>query len=195
MMLHSDCIFIVEGVYDKDKLAQIVDAPIFCCHGFRIYTDDQLKNLLKTMAKGRGAVVLTDSDRAGFQLRAYIKNMLQGCQVTDVFIPDVYGKERRKKSPSKEGKVGVEGIDANTLRQLIVQSGVTDMPTAHRAQDITKQLLYQLGLIGAADSSQKRRAVCAHYNLPQRLSTKNLVVVLNEVTTADQLQSFVESSF
>ena len=113
----------------------------------------------------------------------------------DVFIPDIYGKEKRKKTASKEGKIGVEGVDANTLRQLLIQAGVTTQTPIAHPQDIDRQLLYQLGLTGGADSAQKRYAVCNHYGLPQRLSTKNLLVVLNEITSARELQIFIESTF
>ena len=115
---------IVEGKYDKIKLSNILDALIIETNGFGIYKDKERRDFIRRLAKERGLIILTDSDHSGFQIRNFIANCAKGGSVKHLYIPDVYGKERRKEQPSKEGKLGVEGISDDILIKLFSDNGV-----------------------------------------------------------------------
>lgn len=189
---------IVEGKYDKIRLESVVDALILTTHGFRIYKDREQRALLQSLAKRCGLVVLTDSDSAGFQLRAFIKNLVPGCEVIHVYTPDIYGKERRKRGPSAEGKLGVEGMDTATLllalrRAGVLESGDSPQGEAPPADPITRQDLYEDGLMGGPGSAEKRRALYRHLGLPQRLSTTAAIETMNHMITRQQYRQFIDS--
>ena len=114
---------IVEGRYDKNTLAQIVDAPILETSGFGIFHDSQRLALLRRLAETRGIIVLTDSDGAGFVIRNYLRGAIDPAQVKHAYIPDVAGKERRKRTASKEGKLGVEGMRPEVLLEALRCAG------------------------------------------------------------------------
>lgn len=181
---------IVEGRYDKNTLAQIVDAPILETSGFGIFHDSQRLALLRRLAETRGIIVLTDSDGAGFVIRNYLRGAIDPAQVKHAYIPDVAGKERRKRTASKEGKLGVEGMRPEVLLEALRRAGATiegeETPAA--GARITKADLYAAGLTGGADSKAARQRLLAQLDQPEHLSTNALLEVLNALMTREEFQ-------
>lgn len=178
---------IVEGKYDKIKLSQIIDAPIIQTDGFGIFKDKELQRLIRMLAEKDGIIVLTDSDSAGFVIRNFIGSTVDSSKITNVYIPDILGKERRKTEASKEGKLGVEGVPDSVIIEALERAGVTCEKSDSTVRPITKQDLYELGFSGRQDSALKRQSLLKFYNLPSRLTTNSLVKVLNLITTYDRL--------
>ncbi len=187
-MLHTEKVIVTEGRYDKIRLSSVVDALIITTDGFHIFNDREKQNFLKKLARERGLIIVTDSDAAGFKIRTLIKNIVPDNCVTHVFIPDIFGKERRKDTPSKEGKLGVEGIENTILENALLKSGAfsqsDEKPEQHRK--ITVSDLYAAGLTGRTDSAQKRRGFLRKCGLPARLSGNTLIGTLNTVMTYDE---------
>lgn len=173
---------IVEGKYDKIHLEKICDCPIFTTEGFRIFKDKEKRTFLQNLAKSRGILVLTDSDRAGFMIRNYIKNVVKEGSVTDVYIPEIYGKERRKTTPSKEGKLGVEGIPTDVLVKMLERYSSGEDPK----EKITKTDLYSCGLYGGTDSSAARTKLCKELSVPTGISVSSLIDALNAFITKEE---------
>ncbi len=182
-MLRLKEALVVEGKYDKIKLSSLVDGVIVETRGFGIFRDEEKLGYLRRLAEERGLIVLTDSDGAGFLIRGKIASCVQKGKVLHAYIPDVMGKERRKAAPSKEGKLGVEGMDLATLRQALERAGATflgERPAPEtKAEKITKADLYGLGLSGGPDSGEKRKALQRALGLPERLSSNGLLDALN----------------
>ncbi len=181
---------IVEGRYDKNTLAQIVDAPILETSGFGIFHDRQRLALLRRLAETRGIIVLTDSDGAGFVIRNYLRGAIDLSQVKHAYIPDIAGKERRKRTASKEGKLGVEGMRPDVLLEALRRAGATieGEETMAAGARITKADLYAAGLTGGADSKAARQRLLAQLDLPEHLSTNALLEVLNALMTREEFQ-------
>ncbi len=172
-------VIVVEGRYDKNALSQIFDAVILETGGFGIFSDREKLALLRRLADARGLVVLTDSDGAGFVIRNYLKGALDPNKVKHAYIPDVSGKEKRKSSPSKEGKLGVEGMKPEVLIEALRRAGATlDGEAAAPREKITRADLYAAGLSGRPESAAKRRALLKKLALPEKLSSKSLCEVL-----------------
>jgi len=171
---------VVEGRYDKNKLAQIFDALIIETSGFGIFTDREKLELLRRIAERRGLVILTDSDGAGFVIRNFLKGALGG-NVKHAYIPDVKGKERRKGGPSKEGLLGVEGMDEQVLVAALLRAGVAmdGVESAPEQEMITKADFYAMGLSGATDSARRRGELLKKFELPQKLGVNSMLDVLN----------------
>ena len=176
---------IVEGKYDKIKLESIIDGIIITTNGFSIAHDKQKLALIRRYAKERGAVILTDSDGAGFVIRNMLKSRLGGVKLINVYIPDVFGKERRKREPSKEGKLGVEGIDKEVLLKALRDAGVAD-DSETRAAWIDKERLFADGLSGGENSSALRKALCERLGLPERITAKGLLDALNTLYSEEE---------
>ena len=174
-------VIVVEGRYDKNTLSQIFDAVIVETAGFGVFNDREKLALLRRLAEARGLIVLTDSDGAGFVIRNFLKGAIDPALVKQAYIPDVAGKERRKASPSKEGKLGVEGMSAETLIDALRRAGATlgDEAPTHRSGGITKATLYELGLSGRPDSARRRRELLRRLGLPEHLGANALLDVLN----------------
>ena len=181
-------VIVVEGRYDKNTLSQVVDAVIIETSGFGIFNDAQKQKLLRTMAQARGLVVLTDSDGAGFVIRNFIKGCVDPACVKHAYIPDVFGKERRKTAPSKEGKLGVEGMRPQVLLDALIRAGATvdERPAAESAARITKADMYKCGLSGGTGSREKRAALIKRLDLPEKLSADALLDVLNAIMTREE---------
>ena len=182
---------IVEGKYDKIKLSGIIDAPIIQTDGFGIFKDKELQQLIRKLAEKRGILVLTDSDSAGFKIRSFIGSTVDQKDIIHAYIPDIFGKESRKTEPSKEGKVGVEGVPEDVIMKALANAGVLCETTAEPERPITKLDLYELGFTGGEDSAKKRAALLKYYSFPSRLSANSLVKVLNCVTTYDRFSEDV----
>ena len=183
-MLYTDKAIVVEGRYDKIRLSGVVDALIITTDGFHIFNDKEKQRFIKKTALEKGLLILTDSDAAGFKIRNLIKNIVPENRVTHVFIPDIFGKEKRKDTPSKEGKLGVEGIDNKILTEALLKSGAfteTEKPTDR--QEITTADLYEAGLTGGVGSAEKRRAFLEKNGLPARLTGKTMLQAVNMVMT------------
>lgn len=181
---------IVEGTYDKIKLSSFLDADILVTDGFHIFKDKEKQKLLKRLAKENGIVVLTDSDRAGFIIRNFIKSCAAGEKVYHAFIPEIKGKEKRKEKPGKEGILGVEGIDIKILKEAFLKSGVSingeNIKTKEKNK-ITKTDLYKAGLYGRENSKEKRMAFLKKHDLPQKISPTMLIDILNILYKKEEL--------
>ena len=180
---------VVEGRYDKNTLSQIVDATIIETAGFGIFNNAQKQKLLRTMAEARGLIVLTDSDGAGFVIRNFIKGCVDPKLVKHAYIPDVAGKERRKAAPSKEGKLGVEGMRPQVLLDALIRAGATidgaDAPDTHGGR-ITKADMFARGLSGGTGSREKRAALIKKLDLPEKLTADALLDVLNATMSREE---------
>ncbi len=170
---------IVEGKYDKIKLSALVDAPILQTDGFRIFKDKEKMALIRAFAQTTGVIILTDSDKAGFLIRNYLKGSIPKGKIYHAYIPDILGKEKRKKAPSKEGKLGVEGMQLAVLQKALEQAGVTPQQNQKQERAITKADLFSDGLSGTAQSAQKRAKLIQNLGLPEHLSANALLTVLN----------------
>lgn len=186
---------IVEGKYDKIKLSSLIDGLIIETGGFQIFSDREKIELLRRLADTRGLLILTDSDSAGFLIRNHIQSCIPKEKIRHAYIPDLYGKEKRKLHPSKEGKLGVEGIDPEILLESIRRSGASAIEEAGSSEEkrkITKIDLYEDGFSGGADSSKKRQVLLRELGLPERLTAKALVPVLNSLVNYEEYQKVVK---
>ncbi|WP_295087463.1 DUF4093 domain-containing protein [Ruminococcus sp.] len=182
---------IVEGKYDKIKLSSIVDAVIIITNGFGIFKDAEKLELIRYYARTTGIIILTDSDAAGRKIRGYIKGAIGNGKITNVYIPDILGKEKRKTKPSAEGKLGVEGIDSQVLLEAFQKSGITTSENV-KISDITKLTLYQLGLSGGSNSRELRLMLQKKLGLPQQLSSTALIEVLSTMMNSSKLSEIVD---
>lgn len=178
---------IVEGKYDKIKLSSIINSVIITTNGFGIYKDKEKMQLIKYYANKTGIIIMTDSDSAGFRIRNYLRNSIKSGNIINVYIPDIFGKEKRKSTPSAEGKLGVEGIEKSIILNSLKKAGITSISESVNNDPITKNDLYFLGLSGTQDSSQKRDKLKKYFNLPSLLSSNLLVEVLNTIVTKEEL--------
>lgn len=181
-------VIVVEGRYDKNTLSQVVDAVIIETSGFGIFNDAEKRKLLQTMAEARGLIVLTDSDGAGFVIRNYIKGCVDPKLVKHAYIPDVCGKERRKSAPSREGKLGVEGMEPQVLLDALIRTGATfdDEENKKSAPRISKADMYARGLSGREGSAEKRARLIKQLGLPERLTADGLLDVLNATMSREE---------
>lgn len=191
-MIRLDAALVVEGKYDRMKLKEVVDGVILCTDGFRLFRDREKCALLKALADSVGLVVLTDSDAAGLQIRNYIRSVTQNSpNVVHLYIPQIVGKERRKTHPSKEGTLGVEGMEAALLEALLQKlPEQTKKQTAHR-ETVTKGMLYEDGLSGRAESARRRKKLAGKLGVPDYLSANALLEYINAVLTPEEYRALV----
>ncbi len=184
---------VVEGRYDKNTLAQIVDAPIIETSGFGIMKDKKNLEFLRKVAQTRGLIVFTDSDGAGFVIRNFLKGAISPEYLKHAYIPDVPGKERRKSAPGKEGKLGVEGMPPETIIDALRRAGATveGESATHSVGNITKQDLMELGLSGGPDSAAKRQALLKKLDLPEHMSSNAMLQAFNLLMDLNKLQSLM----
>ena len=185
---------VVEGRYDKNTLSQIVDAPILETAGFGIFKDKKQLALFRQVAKKRGLIVFTDADGAGFVIRNHIKSAIEAKFLKHAYIPDIYGKERRKAAPGKEGKLGVEGMTRDVILEALRKAGATfegEDEAAPRGE-ITKADLMDLGLSGGKDASTKRLALMKRLNLPEHMSPNAFLQALNLLYSKQELLELLE---
>lgn len=188
-------VIIVEGRYDVNTLSQIVDATIVETSGFGIFKDKDKQAMLRSLAERRGIVILTDSDGAGFVIRNFLNGIVDPKFIKNAYIPDIHGKEKRKRTPSGEGKLGVEGMSPDIIIDALKRAGVSinDEPSSAPAGEITKTELYKLGLIGGQNSADKRKLLQRKLALPEHMSANNLVKVLNIITSREELEDLLSS--
>ena len=193
-MLRIKEAIVVEGRYDKNTLSQIVDAPILETSGFGIFRDKDQMSLLRRVAEQRGLIVFTDSDGAGFVIRNHIKSAIPGKYLKHAYIPDVYGKEKRKAAPGKEGKLGVEGLPPEILLEALRKAGATiEGEDSPGNKGITKQDLMARGLSGGANAGAKRQRLLKKLGLPERMSANAMLQALNLLYTPEELDLILES--
>ena len=186
-------VIIVEGRYDVNTLSQIVDATIVETGGFALFKDKDKQEMLRSLAKRRGIIVFTDSDGAGFVIRNFIKGIVDPQYIKNAYIPDIEGKERRKSAPSKEGKLGVEGMSPEIIITALKAAGATidDCENYPRYEGITKADLYSMGLVGQQGSAQKRKILQKKLSLPEHMSSNALVKVLNIISSREELREML----
>ena len=189
-------VIVVEGRYDKNTLSQIVDAVIIETSGFGIFNDAQKRKLIKTLAETRGIIVLTDSDGAGFMIRNHIKGIVPNELIKHAYIPDIYGKERRKAKSSKEGKLGVEGMKPEVLLNALRRAGATfeDSDENIKTARISKADMFAAGLSGGANSHEKRLALLKKLDLPERMTADGMLDVLNSIMTREAFLKLAEDT-
>ena len=185
-------VIVVEGRYDKNTLSQIVDATVVTLGGVSVFNDKEKLAFLRRLAEKQGLIVLTDSDGAGFVIRNYLKGALPKELVKQAYIPDIHGKERRKRTPGKEGKLGVEGMKPEVILEVLRRAGATfldeDEPADRKKDPITKADLFELGLTGGQDSAAKRQALLRKLELPEHLTANGLLEALNLLYDRESLE-------
>ena len=192
-MLRVREVIVVEGRYDKNTLLQAVSADVIETEGFGIFKNAEKRRYLGLLAEKRGLIVMTDPDGAGFVIRNFLKGCVDPKYVKNAYVPDIFGKERRKKAPSREGKLGVEGMEKDILVESLRRAGATfegEERTA-RTGGITKADLYALGLSGGEGSREKRLVLQQRLGLPQRMTANALLQALNIITTREELLSML----
>lgn len=185
---------VVEGRYDKNTLSQVVDAVIVETSGFGVFKDGERLAFLRQLAEKRGLIIFTDPDGAGFVIRNFLKGAIPPHQVKHAYIPDIYGKERRKRAPGKEGKLGVEGMRPELLLDALRRAGATFLDETSPALlrgELTPADLFALGLTGQADSAARRKALLQKLALPEHMNTKALLSALNALYTKEELAALL----
>lgn len=185
-------VIVVEGRYDKNTVSQAVDATVVTLGGFSVFNDREKLAFLRRLAMERGLIVLTDSDGAGFVIRNYLKGALPKDRVKQAYIPDIHGKERRKRTPGKEGKLGVEGMRPEVIVEALRRCGATfedGQAQAPRGTPITKADLFSLGLTGTPDSAARRQALLQKLELPEHLTPNGLLEALNLLYSREELEN------
>lgn len=185
---------IVEGKYDKIKLKSFLNAEIFTTDGFGIFKNKEKVQMLRRIAEQRGLIVLTDSDSAGFVIRGHLTGVIDPKFVTNVFVPEIKGKEKRKAEASAQGLLGVEGLSEQVILEALKRAGVNldGEHTTEPKDKITHTDLYILGLSGCADSKQKRKQLTDRVSLPSGMSTNQLLTALNSLYTKQELYDIFE---
>lgn len=181
---------VVEGRYDKNTLSQLVDTVILETAGFGIFKDKEKLSLLRKIGEKRGLIILTDSDGAGFVIRNYLKGALPQDQVKHAYVPDLFGKEKRKRKPGKEGKLGVEGMRPEVLEKALCRAGATILEGETRKvgpPPLTKADLFACGLSGGEGSREKRQALLKKLELPQHLTPNAMLPVLSALYDRESL--------
>lgn len=186
---------VVEGKHDVIRVRCAVDAVVVPTDGFRIFKDREKMALLRRLAAVRGLIVLTDSDTAGGVIRNHLLSCIPAEQLRQAYIPPIPGKERRKPAPSKEGILGVEGMDAATVVAALERAGATfedeDAP-APASLGLTKADWMALGLSGGADSAARRQRLARALGVPAYLSANRLLELVNATVTAPEWAQLVE---
>ena len=188
-MLRIQEAIVVEGRYDKNTISQIVDTLILETNGFGLFNDPERMALLRRAAEKRGIIVLTDSDGAGFVIRNRIKGAVPKELVKHAYIPDVYGKEKRKRKPGKEGKLGVEGMPPAVIEEVLRRAGATFLGEKSKEvndRPLTKADLFVAGLTGGEGSAERRKELLKQLRLPEHMSTNALLAVLNGCYSAQE---------
>ncbi len=188
---------LVEGRYDVNTLRQIVDTVVLETGGFRIFNDEDRLRLIRRIAAVRGLIILTDSDGAGFVIRNYLKGALPKEQVKQAYIPDIAGKESRKRKGSREGKLGVEGMRPEIIQKALINAGATildgEPAELNKINLITKADLYAYGLSGGQGSAERRRMLLKRLELPEHMTANALLEYINAVSTKEELEQIIKS--
>ena len=181
---------VVEGRYDKNTLSQIVDAAIFETSGFHVMKDKATQALLRRVAKERGLIVFTDSDGGGFVIRNFLKQIIPPQYLYHAYIPDIYGKEKRKSAPGKEGKLGLEGMSKDVILTALENCGAQFQ--ANEKDKITKQHLVAFGLSGGVNSSLLRKQLLKKLELPEHMSANAMLQALDVLYSPEELERILK---
>ena len=190
-MIKIEQAVIVEGKYDKIKLSSLIDAVIIETEGFGIFKNKDKQRLIRKLSEKKGIIVMTDSDSAGFVIRSFLSGIVSPDKITHVYIPDILGKEKRKDTASKEGKLGVEGMSAEIISQALLKAGVTGTKTDEPKRLVTKTDFYNDSISGKSDSLKKRKALLKSLDLPENLSANGLIKIINTYLTYDDYKKAV----
>lgn len=191
-MLHYGGAIIVEGRYDKARLCNLVDCPVIVTNGFGVFKDKETAEIIRFYAKNGGIIILTDSDSAGFRIRGYIRGIVPQGNIKNAYIPDIYGKEKRKTAPSAEGKLGVEGVPDEVIL-CALRSCIEDEPErGNQSRKITRLDLYEDGLSGGKNSALLRQRLLGELGLPQRLPAGSLEDALNRLMSYEEYKRTIE---
>lgn len=183
---------VVEGKYDKIKLSGILDTVIVETDGFAIFKDKEKQDLIRFLSEKRGIVIMTDSDSAGFKIRSFIKGITKSENIKNVYIPDVYGKEKRKTEASKEGKLGVEGMKTEVIMSALKKAGVFCSENEKKqTREITRTDFFEDGISGRENSSEIRKALAKSLDLPERISASALLKIINLYMTYDEYKNAI----
>lgn len=185
---------IVEGKYDKIKLSNFLDALIIETNGFSVYKDKKKLAFIKKLANERGIIVITDSDHSGFQIRNYLSSVIPKEKIKHIYIPDIYGKEKRKKEPSKEGKLGVEGINDDILLNLFKKANITSQ-SVEIINPVTSADMFSLELSGTPNAKQNKKKLLKSLDLPEFLSTSSLISYINSSMTKEKFYEYCNNLF
>ena len=194
-MVKLSQVVIVEGKYDKIRLSSFLDAEIITTDGFRIFKDKEKVEMLRRVAQKKGVIILTDRDSAGFLIRGHLTGVLPNDKITNVFIPEIKGKERRKTSASAEGLLGVEGLNEEVILKAFKIAGIdfeTGAADTCKGEKITRQDLYNIGLSGNEDSRSMREQFLRSQNLPTGMSTSQMLTALNSLFSRREFLNFFE---
>lgn len=173
---------IVEGKYDKITLQNVIDATIITTNGFSIFKDLQKREYIRLLARRCGLIIMTDSDSAGMLIRSHIKQFCTEGEIVNVYVPQLFGKERRKSKPSKQGLLGVEGMTQQIIIDALARSGITQSDNCVKdTKKITKTDLFSLGLSGGKGSADLRQSLAKHLNLPVGMSSNAFLDCINAV--------------
>ncbi len=184
---------VVEGKYDKIRLESLVNTLIVTTEGFSIFKDREKMNMLRRIAEERGLIVMTDSDSAGFLIRSHLMGCIPAEYIKHVYIPDIIGKEKRKDSPSKEGKLGVEGMATDILLDALRRAGMeSDDETDAPSDPITKSDLFEDGYTGGANSEKMRMMLKKRFALPEHLTTNAMLNVLNVISDRNEYKRITD---
>ncbi len=183
-------VIVVEGRYDKNTLSQVVDAVIIETSGFGVFNNKEKQQLLRTLAEKRGLIVMTDPDGAGLVIRNFVKSCVDPSLLKHAYMPEIFGKERRKSRASKEGKLGVEGMSADIIMQALRRCGATiDGEQAQPSGGISMANLYAAGLAGRPDSAAKRAELLESMSLPRKMTAQAFLPVLNALMSREDFLS------
>ena len=184
---------IVEGRYDRKKVENILDTLIIETDGFAIFKNREKQALIRRLADTRGIVVLTDSDTAGFKIRSFLGSIVPPEKIIHAYVPDILGKEKRKDKPSKENKLGVEGMTAEIIVKALDRAGVTSEKSEKTAKKpVTKIDLYEDGITGGDNSKTKKALLLKKLDLPERLSTNSLLKLINTFMTYEEYKKIID---
>lgn len=192
-MIRLNQAVIVEGKYDKITLENIIDATIIATDGFSIFKNKEKRELIRLLAQKSGIIVITDSDSAGAVIRSHLKQICPEGSITNVYIPQLFGKEKRKSKPSKEGLLGVEGMTQQVLIDALTRSGITGEKTTKKSsKPISKTTFFTLGLSGGENSSYLRDDLAEHLNLPKGMSSNAFLDCVNAIYELDEFIKVVD---
>lgn len=186
---------IVEGKYDKIRLSSLLDTVIIETGGFGIFKDKQKQKMIRFLAEKRGIVIMTDSDSSGFKIRAFLNGITDTDNIKNVYIPDIYGKEKRKTERSSEGKIGVEGMKTEVILEALTKAGVLCGENEKtESRPITHTDFFEDGIIGGENSAEKRRKLAKKLSLPEKISSSSLLKIINSYMTYEEYKEAVNES-
>lgn len=191
-MIKIDEVVIVEGKYDKIKLSSILDATVITTDGFGIFKNKEKQKLIRNLANERGILILTDSDSAGFVIRSFLKGIVDNSKIKHAYIPDLYGKEKRKSVASAEGKLGVEGVSTEVIEESLKKAGIICSKEQEKRKEITKTDLYEDGFFGKDNSKEKRLLLQKKLRLPENMTANLLLEMINIFLSFDEYKKIAK---